>query len=1651
MAELAVLGSPGPFKAKKKDPEKMLADFELYVKAIKNLMVLTDNADATDAKKKALMQSVGGPDMIWLWDYMGKVLEGDTYQQAIDKVRVAITGQTNQAVMKYKLFQGMPQEDQAFSSWWSKVKEQADKCDFTGYNQKEAARDAILFQTSNTKLRKRILAEDQDLEAVVKLGLAYEQSNTKAKAMGSNDAEGDRIQRLEEEVARFKLKEKKSTKSGQVAGHKKGQLTSRCPTCPDGKRHEGRECFGKKSKECHDCKEPGHFKGAPACKKKKKVRKLKEKKSDAEETEAELSTTDNESIGRVVEAKGETVAFSKESGIKDPMVKVSLKPRLGAASRQVRWLADSGVRRTLLAEPEWMALKKANPGTRLKKNEVSFTPYGTKYKLPVLGRAKVVMTNLKGMKINSMVYVVKGQKESLLGQSDGVRLGILSINPEGSKPGELVHKMTMVKKEPVKKTGMVSGGETQVQIEAKMSKLLGEFKPLFEGIGKARIAPIHIYTKKGRKPVAQKQRTVAHHYLEPLRKHLDELLTGDVIEGPLGSEHASGWVSNVVITGKKYDAGASEEERSKIRVNLDMRLMADVIQTPHFPIPTPEQLRPRFKGSDRFSILDLNHAFHQLEIDEESRKLFVFTTPFGLYRYKRLVMGTPPASAECHSKIEEMLKGLEGVVQIKDDLVIYGEGKQHDERLRRVLQRCMEFGLTFRKEKCKLGQPEVLWFGNVFSKQGMSPDPSKVAIIKEWPAPKDKSEVKSFLQTVQFCSGFMRPESGETYSDVTKPLRELTNHGKRFKWTAECNKSFNKLKELLCSDTVLMSYDPQRFTRLYVDHGPEGVASTVTQRYDVPGKTEPEYRPVAYKSRSLKPAEKGYSKVEGESLGILSGCMENKQYLYGTKFEVVVDHKPLVPLYNSPGRPSPVRVDRHRSKLRGFNFRVRYEPGRATPSDYGSRHPAPDRHHTKQEREELGIEDEDEDLEFSINRVIEDQMPDAVTMETLQKAIKDDRVLSTVVEDVMLGKMSASTRESPYKEVFEELTVADGVLLKGDRLVVPPSLQPMVIALSHEGHGLGETRTISLLRERVWFPRLSRMVKEYVSTCTSCAAAVPGNVPSPIKSGEMPEKPWQTVAADFKGPIGGPRGYYFHLVIDLYSRWPEVSMVKNTSFEKLKPALDKVWSRQGIPEEVIHDGGSPYQSRDWRKYAKRTGFKSVKCTPEHPQANGLAEKFMSTIVKVTHAALAEKKDPKEELQKFLMMYRATPHSSTGKSPSELLLNRKIRIKVPGIIKEPQAKEHKEAKEKHKEERRKQKEYADRHRRAKKKRVLVGDEVLLKQTKTTTKPPWNPQPLKVVKVKGTQVTARHGQFERTRNIEKFKILRKRPEALRVGKTAKRRVKIDTDDEDDDWLVGYGQHRQEVHAAADQEEQGQEQAAHPDDEDDAEDSEEEELNMPAQLQEEVAAQLRNPAVSASGRIRKAPMRYGIDPVEQERAAGDDNKELQLNDSTMSQRTLTPAASPGREAMEDENLSNGFLGSVLPEQPRAATLSAPAPTPTLGAAALAWVQGLPLTGNPHVPLPHTNCSLLMSNLEPLQQRPLSPTVVPLTSLDRDGLWLPMEDVQPGRTAKERAQNVVERHRHWSTGGEGTPRHWRFDTWDPNKQGDKAQTDMRKQKDTS
>ena len=172
----------------------------------------------------------------------------------------------------------------------------------------------------------------------------------------------------------------------------------------------------------------------------------------------------------------------------------------------------------------------------------------------------------------------------------------------------------------------------------------------------------------------------------------------------------------------------------------------------HHPIPTLEDLRHEFRHSDTFSSLDANHMFFQWEVKEDKRKIFTFRTPWGLYRFKRLASGVNIASAKCNNNLWALLTGLEGIVQIQDDIVVHGLGKQHDERLAKVLERLDSEGFTLRRDKCVFGQPEIAWFGKIYSKLGVSIDSTKTHTIQTMATPTTKED------TVYFCAnGTVQP------------------------------------------------------------------------------------------------------------------------------------------------------------------------------------------------------------------------------------------------------------------------------------------------------------------------------------------------------------------------------------------------------------------------------------------------------------------------------------------------------------------------------------------------------------------------------------------------------------------------------------------------------------------------------------------------------------------------------------------------------------------------------------------------------------------------------------------------------------------------------------------------------------------------------
>ena len=252
----------------------------------------------------------------------------------------------------------------------------------------------------------------------------------------------------------------------------------------------------------------------------------------------------------------------------------------------------------------------------------------------------------------------------------------------------------------------------------------------------------------------------------------------------------------------------------------------------------------------------------------------------------------------------------------------------------------------------------------------------------------------------------------------------------------------------------------------------------------------------------------------------------------------------------------------------------------------------------------------------------------------------------------------------------------------------------------------------------------------------------------------LPPEPWHTVHIDFCGPF--PTGEYLLVVIDAYSQFPEVDIVCSTAAKGTISKLERIFATHGIPRTIRSDNGPPFSSHEFRSYMAEIGTQHQRITPLWPQANSEAENFMKPLTKTIRAACTENKDWRKELYTFLLNYRATLHTTPGYSPSDLLFNRVIRTKLPQVVTVCDERKDEIVRQKDEQAKTKMKQYADKKRRVKDSVIQIGDTVLLcqkKHSKFSTN--FDPHPFKVVRKKGTMITAaRNGKFV-TRNTSLFK--------------------------------------------------------------------------------------------------------------------------------------------------------------------------------------------------------------------------------------------------------------------------------------------------------
>ena len=432
-----------------------------------------------------------------------------------------------------------------------------------------------------------------------------------------------------------------------------------------------------------------------------------------------------------------------------------------------------------------------------------------------------------------------------------------------------------------------------------------------------------------------------------------------------------------------------------------------------------------------------------------------------------------------------------------------------------------------------------------------------------------------------------------------------------------------------------------------------------------------------------------------------------------------------------------------------YDYQLIYRPGRDSenPADFMSRHPS------------ISNEDDRNIAEEYANYVCKNAVPKAMTVQEIKLETRKDTELQTLIKAIETDDWtSADIKE--FKSVKDELTVYNGMVLRGNRIVVPKALRDKAVELAHAGHQ-GIVKTKRLIREKVWFPGIDRMVQEKIEKCLPCQAATTQgsqSCPQPLKMTQLPSGPWKEVAVDFMGPF--PSGDYLLVVIDEYSRFPEVEFVTTTSARATIPKLDAIFSRQGIPDIVKSDNGPPFNGHEFKNFSEQLGFHHRKVTPLWPQANGEAERFMRSLKKCITTSHAEHRNWKQELFKFLRQYRATPHSTTNVSPCEALNRRTMKTTLPEIkpTKPVQSQDERQQSlaQRDDAQKKKIKEYADQRANAKENNIKPGEKVLVKQPKTSKlSTPYNPEPLVVTDTKGSMVTASDGHRSITRNSSHFK--------------------------------------------------------------------------------------------------------------------------------------------------------------------------------------------------------------------------------------------------------------------------------------------------------
>ena len=710
-------------------------------------------------------------------------------------------------------------------------------------------------------------------------------------------------------------------------------------------------------------------------------------------------------------------------------------------------------------------------------------------------------------------------------------------------------------------------------------------------------------------------------------KILDELkrMTEQQIIKPV--DYHTDWCSSITYAIKKDGS---------LRICLDPKWLNKALKRCPHKIPTVEELNPQLAHAKFFSKLDAKAGYWSVCLSKTSQDLTTFRTPFGRYCFQRLPFGLSTSQDIFQKRMDRIISQSEGCIGISDDIIVHGSTEaEHDSRLKSFLETARKEGLTLNSQKCKIKQQEITFFGRKYTKDGIFPDPGKVEDILKMETPKDKQDLRTFLGMTTYLSDHI-----PKFSEKTATLRSLLKQDSVFLWDKQYDEAFTNLKKEMSRAVELKYYNPAEATTVEVDGSMKGLGAALIQNG----------RPVAFASKALTQTEANYSNIERECLAVIHGIHRFHNYLYGSNFQVVSDHKPLQSIFNKPLHAAPPRLQRMLLKVQGYNFDVSYRPGHTmTLADTLSR--LPNMENTAQLNLPCHVDNINMDLMNFSHDKQHQLKADTASDQTL-------RLLSQVIFEGWPNEIkSVDPKVREYWNHRDELALQDGIIFKGRRVVIPPTLREDILKQLHYGHqGIEKTRLLA--KEHVFWPRINKDIEEVCTSCQPCQHLQRQQPKEPIICQERPAAPWVKLGTD----LFEIEGRHFLIIADYFSRYPVVHPVTNTTTETIIRKTKETFSLFGVPREIVSDNGPQFQ-RQYNTFCSSWGIQHTTSSPRYPRSNGFIERQIGYLKPILKKCLMRG----ENTDLALLNVRATPLDSKSPSPAELLLGRPISTTLPAYV------------------------------------------------------------------------------------------------------------------------------------------------------------------------------------------------------------------------------------------------------------------------------------------------------------------------------------------------------------------------------------------------